>query len=144
MKDAEDIQWYYDDSCISISDENKASIKITGLSTKTAAAGEAKLTCRYRDVTYTTYVHVEDPSLTVKGDLIRLNPNKYNYTLTLTEGEKFTLEQKHVVQTVNWKSSNKSKSSVTEDGVIYAKDSGTVTVSGKVNNKTVKIKVKVY
>lgn len=144
VKGSDNIEWKYDDDCISIANADKARVKITGVSTKTASAGEAKLTCRYRDVIYTTYVHVEKPDVTVKGDLIRRNPNNYSYSLILEKGESFDIEQKLVAQNVNWKSSDKAKVFVSEAGVIYARGRGSATVSGKVNNKTVKIKVTVY
>ncbi|MBQ7583540.1 MAG: carbohydrate-binding domain-containing protein [Lachnospiraceae bacterium] len=132
----------WDDNCISIPKNYKPTIKITGVYTGTAKAGEATLTCNNK---YITHVHVEDPSLTLKGNLNRLDPNKFDYTLRLdrSEGESFEIEQRYVAQAVNWKSSNKSKVFVSEDGVIYARGRGSATVSGKVNNKTVKIKVKV-
>ncbi|MBQ2048326.1 MAG: hypothetical protein II487_05035, partial [Schwartzia sp.] len=144
VKGSDNIQWKYDDDCISLTNADKAKVKITGVSTKTASAGEATLTCRYRDVTYITRVHVERPDVTVKGDISRLNPNNYNYVLPLDKGESFDIEQKFAAKDVNWKSSKKSKVFVSEAGVIYARSRGSATVSGKVNNKTVKIKVTVY
>ena len=104
VKGSDNIEWKYDDDCISIANADKAKVKITGVSTGAASAGEAKLTCRYRDVIYTTYVHVEKPDVTVKGDLIRRNPNNYSYSLILEKGltnYTFTPEESGVYRFAN-------------------------------------------
>ena len=67
----------------------------------------------------------------------------YNYSLSLKKGDSFEIKQTAVDQPVSWKSSSTAKAFVSEKGMIYARKTGTAIISGKVNNKTVKIKVTV-
>ncbi|MBQ8946494.1 MAG: carbohydrate-binding domain-containing protein [Lachnospiraceae bacterium] len=129
----------------SLKNETKASVTVTGV-----AAGETELKCSYQGETYVTTVHVEDPSLEMNtvssaagAQLVKSSANAYNYTLTLKKGETFRLKQEGVDQAVNWKSSSNAKAFVSEYGVIYARAKGSATISAKINNKTVKIKVTV-
>ena len=135
------------DGIFSLTNTDKPAVRISGVT-----VGSTELTCLYtgadgQQVIYTTTVHVEDPSVTkgtastAEGTLAPAQA-AYSYTLSMKEGEIFALEQAGVFHDILWKSSNKTKVFASEAGVLYARDSkGTVMVTGRVNNKTVRIRI---
>lgn len=67
-------------------------------------------------------------------------------SMTVEEGTKITLGAvltTNSKKSVKWSSSNKTVASITSKGVLTAKAEGTTTITGKVGDSTVKIKVKV-
>ncbi|MBQ7565223.1 MAG: carbohydrate-binding domain-containing protein [Lachnospiraceae bacterium] len=128
-----------------LNQQNKAG---ASLSLEGKAAGDVTLSCTCNDekcgeVVYVTTVHVEDPSLTTDSKLTPLKPDTLNYTLTLSNEEKYTIVQPRVSQKVTWMSSAKARVFVDENGVIHARQKGKANIKAKVSNKIVNIAVTV-
>lgn len=62
---------------------------------------------------------------------------------TMNVGEKTTLKVYGATSKVKWSSSNKKVATVSKSGKVTAKQSGTATISAKVNKKTLKCKITV-
>lgn len=147
--------WSTDDTtgCITLVNADKATVKI-----KTSAASDVTfpldvhLTCKTATDTLVTTLHIEDPSLTCDTDqsstaeygrLARTKATAYNYTLNLKTGDTYKISLPGSDRQIIWNSSAKAKVFADETGLITARAAGTSTVTAKINNKTIKIIVKV-
>ncbi|MBQ7583731.1 MAG: hypothetical protein IJT24_03895, partial [Lachnospiraceae bacterium] len=106
-------------------------------------AGEAMLTCRYSDMKYTSYVHVEDPAVLTDGILSGSKSKAYKYALTLKKGEGYAIVMPDVYQDVLWRSNKASKVFVDEYGRVSARGTGKATLTTRVNGRKLKINVTV-
>lgn len=137
------IQWTSSEgSVVALENASKAKVTIKG-----NAVGTSVVTCVYNGVTYTTIVHVEDPTLTTDDRLTPAGGNiaKQNlkYNIALCSGECYDLQQPGVTWLVDWKSSKQNIVSVDEFGRLTARSVGKATISVKVNGQMVKIAVTV-
>ena len=142
------ISWTtYGSSLVELKNTDKPQVKITAGTTP----GTTTLRCTYYNAAtgtqavYETTVHIEDPALKIDEEkkLVRTNANAYNYTLSLTAGEKFQLTMPEVDQDVVWKSGSAARVFVDENGMLQAISKGTANVTTKINGTTVRVKVTV-
>ena len=138
VKNSDRVRWIYDNKNINLSNADKVKTRIKAL-----AAGEGTATCRYQDMEYYTYVHVEDPEVITEGGMKRTKPSAYNYTLSLKKGDSFDIGMSGVYQDVLWRSNKQGVAFVDEYGRISARGRGKATLSTRVNNRKLKINVTV-
>ena len=138
VKNSDRVRWIYDNKNINLSNADKVKTRIKAL-----AAGEGTATCRYQDMDYYTYVHVEDPEVITEGGMKRTKPSAYNYTLSLKKGDSFDIGMSGVYQDVLWRSNKQGVAFVDEYGRISARGRGRATLSTTVNKRKLKINVTV-
>lgn len=118
-----------------IADKTIASIdkgKIIG-----AKAGETSMTAKVENFDYTVKVFVEDPALS------GATGKPYNYKITIVKGDAWQLLSGGVYQPIAFKSNKSHIAFLGIDGKLYGRTKGSASITGKINGKTVKLKVTV-
>lgn len=83
-------------------------------------------------------------SMVTSTDVVEASSIKLNKTsLTIYTGKTSTLKISGTSKKVTWSTSNKKIATVSSKGTVSAKSSGTVTITGKANNKNLRCKVTV-
>jgi len=104
-----------------VSSNGKVTAKKKGTATITAKVANKSLKCK---------VNVETTSISKSK-------------ITLEKGSTYTLKVNDTKRTVNWSSSNKDIATVSSNGKVTAKKSGTATITAKVGSKKMKCQVTV-
>ncbi len=124
----------------SVADETIASVNKNG-QVKGLKAGNTVVACNYNGAVFKTNVHVETPTLSENGGLSLIKTGQY--AITLSANQKYVIDAPDVMQNIEWKASKRTVADVDDIGVIKAYREGKSIITGKVNNKTVKIHVTV-
>ena len=90
---------------------------------------------------YYLNIFVED--ITIENPEIAAAKSANKYNATMTAGQKIKIKFKNVEQTVMFKSNKGEVAYVNEAGEICAQKPGVAKLTGKINGKTVTIKVTV-
>ena len=106
---------------------------------KGVKVGKTTLQADYENLRYNVIVYVEDPHLSVAGV-----EGKYpNYKMTLREGDSVFLKEKHIYQSVLFRSNKNNIAFVDESGVLVARNNGKAKLTSKINGKKITLSVTV-
>ena len=109
--------------------------KIKGLT-----VGTTKVSCIYEGLTFETFVYVEKPEPVTDA---KLTANGNKWELNLSKKNVYTVKLKDTYQTPVWSSKKNDIAFVDENGTVYARNTGKTTITTKINNRLIKIDVRV-